>query len=98
MLANPWITTTQITTWQGESYETNQVLKHKEKLIIFPNHFLQLDHTGVVQLTEGLDLSQRHAFFPAEEFAFHLFDSHLYCQRGSDFALCVASGNTTDAQ
>ncbi len=66
---------------------TNQVLKHKEELIVFPDHFLQLDHTGVVQLTEGLDLSQRHAFFPAEELAFHFFDGHLYCQRGSNFAL-----------
>lgn len=56
---------------------TDQVLKDKEQLIILPDHLLQLDHTGVVQLAERLDFPQGHTFLPTEELALHFLDRYL---------------------
>lgn len=66
---------------------THQVLKDKEELIVFPDHLLKLHHTRVIQLTEGLDLAQRHALVPAEKLALHLLDGYLNDFHATDRAL-----------
>ena len=54
------------------------VLKHKVEVVVNPDYFLKLDYLCVVQLAQGLDLTQRHALFPRVEFFLHLLDSHLF--------------------
>ena len=44
-------------------------LKHKEQLVVFSNHLLQLDYIRVVELLQRFHFAQLHALLPSEELA-----------------------------
>jgi hypothetical protein len=52
-------------------------VENEEELVILSNNLLKLDDTGVVELSQRLDLSQAHALIPGRELLFHLLDGNL---------------------
>ena len=52
--------------------------EHEIQIVVHSDHLLKFDNLRVVELSERLDLSKSHAFFPRVEFLLHLFDSNFF--------------------
>lgn len=53
-------------------------LEDKVQVVVNPNHLFEFDDLGMIQLSEGLYLSERHALLPRVELLFHFFDGDLF--------------------